>query len=54
MELFVAEAGVDPLSPAGTAFGFNKPKPQALEIANASFLLQFATTRFLNGIFSQG
>lgn len=40
----------DPHSPVGTAFGFNKPKPQALEIANTSFLLQFATARFLNGI----
>jgi hypothetical protein len=40
---------VDPLSPAGTASGFSKPKNQALEIANASFLLQFATARFLSG-----
>lgn len=50
MFLFHVDANVDPLSPAGTASGFNKPKNQALEIANASFLLQFATERFLSGI----
>ncbi|CAG7820997.1 unnamed protein product [Allacma fusca] len=53
VDLLKQHRNVDPLSPAGTAFGFNKPKPQALEIANTSFLLQFATTRFLNGIFAQ-
>jgi len=41
---------VDPHSPAGTAFGFNKPKAQAIEIANTSFLLQFATSRLVNGL----
>lgn len=48
--LLLLDKNADPHSPVGTAFGFNKPKPQALEIANTSFLLQFATVRFLNGI----
>ncbi|ODN04056.1 Peroxidasin [Orchesella cincta] len=50
MDLWKDHKNADPHSPVGTAFGFNKPKPQALEIANTSFLLQFATVRFLNGI----
>ena len=50
--LFREDKNVDPHSPAGTAFGFSKPKLQALEIANTSFLLQFATRRFLIGAMS--
>nr|CAD7199365.1 unnamed protein product [Timema douglasi] len=38
----------DPLSPVGTAFGFNRPKRQAQEIANTSLLLQFASARFVS------
>jgi len=40
--------GADPHSPVGTAFGFNRPKRQAAEIANTSLLLQFTSTRFVN------
>ncbi|OXA60413.1 Peroxidasin [Folsomia candida] len=50
MDLWKNASNVDPLSPIGTASGFNKAKNQALEIANASFLLQFATERFLSEV----
>lgn len=43
----------DPTSPVGTAFGFNRPKRQAAEIANTSLVLQFMSSRFVNS-FLQG
>lgn len=48
-ELFTA----DPRSPVGTAFGFNRPKRQAAEIANTSLVLQYASSRFAKS-FLQG
>ena len=38
----------DPKSPSGSAYGFMKPKTQAIEISNSSKVLQFASRRFLD------
>ncbi|XP_047106680.1 uncharacterized protein LOC124775853 [Schistocerca piceifrons] len=53
IDLWEQRRVADPLSPVGTAYGFNRPKRQAAEIANTSLLLQFASTRFVNS-FLQG
>ena len=37
-----------PQSPIGAAYGFMRPKPQSVEISNSSFVLQFASRRFLD------
>ena len=37
-----------PTSPIGSSFGFMKPKVQATEISNSSYVLQFASRRFLD------
>ncbi|XP_042860058.1 uncharacterized protein LOC122245949 isoform X3 [Penaeus japonicus] len=41
-----------PKSPVGSAYAFNKPKSQAIKISNASFILQFASARFVNNYFA--
>ena len=38
----------DPKSPSGSSYGFMKPKVQAAEISNSSYVLQFASRRFLD------
>ena len=38
----------DPKSPSGGSYAFMKPKPQSVEISNSSFVLQFASRRFLD------
>jgi hypothetical protein len=38
----------DPKSAIGSSYGFMKPKPQSVEISNSSFVLQFASRRFLD------
>ena len=38
----------DPKSPVGGSYAFSKPKPQSVEISNSSFVLQFASRRFLD------
>ena len=38
----------DPKSPSGGSYAFSKPKPQSVEISNSSFVLQFASRRFLD------
>ncbi|XP_063223065.1 uncharacterized protein LOC134531301 [Bacillus rossius redtenbacheri] len=48
LDLWRQQRGADPLSPVGTAYGFNRPKRQAAQIANTSFLLQFASQRFVD------
>ncbi|KAJ9596468.1 hypothetical protein L9F63_012507, partial [Diploptera punctata] len=53
MDLWQNRRIADPLSPVGTAYGFNRPKRQAAEIANTSLVLQFASARFVNS-FLQG
>ena len=35
-------------SPMGSAYGFSKPKLQSVEVSNSSFVLQFASRRFLH------
>lgn len=40
----------DSKSPVGTAYGFMKPKAQAVEVSNSSFVLQFASRRFLDNL----
>jgi hypothetical protein len=40
----------DPHSAMGSAYGFMKPKRQAIEVANSSFVLQFASRRFLDNL----
>lgn len=39
---------VNPRSPVGTAFKFNRPKRQATLIANTSLVLQLASARILD------
>lgn len=52
-DLFEHKKTADPLSPVGTAYGFNRPKRQAAEIANTSLVLQLVSKRFVNS-FLQG
>lgn len=52
-DLFEHKRTADPLSPVGTAYGFNRPKRQAAEIANTSLVLQLISKRFVNS-FLQG
>ncbi|XP_040565059.1 uncharacterized protein [Lepeophtheirus salmonis] len=40
----------DPKSPIGSSYGFLKPKAQSIEISNSSFVLQYASRRFLNNL----
>ena len=40
----------DPKSPTGSAYGFMKPKRQSVEVSNSSFVLQFASRRFLDNL----
>ena len=40
----------DSKSPIGTAYGFMKPKQQAVKVSNSSFVLQFASRRFLDNL----
>ena len=40
--------GADPKSSIGSSYGFMKPKQQSVEISNSSFVLQFASRRFLD------
>ncbi|KAA0192579.1 Heme binding peroxidase-1 [Hyalella azteca] len=43
----------DPQGASGSAYAFNRPKNQAIKISNTSFILQFASARFVNN-FIQG
>ena len=38
------------LSPMGSAYAFSKPKTQAVEVSNSSYVLQFASRRFLDNL----
>ena len=38
----------DPKGAIGSAYAFNRPKRQAIQISNTSFILQFASARFVN------
>jgi len=40
----------DSKSPIGSAYGFMKPKQQSVEVSNSSFVLQFASRRFLDNL----
>ena len=44
----------DPKSPVGGSYAFMKPKPQSVEISNSSFVLQFASRRFLDQLLGPG
>lgn len=46
--LLEMKKNADPLSPVGTAYGFNRPKRQASEISNTSIILQYVSKRFVN------
>lgn len=46
--LYEMKKNADPLSPVGTAYGFNRPKRQASEISNTSIVLQYISKRFVN------
>lgn len=46
--LFQGGMMADPKSPTGSAYGFMKPKLQSIEISNTSFVLQYASRRFLD------
>ena len=39
-----------PTSAVGSAYGFMKPKRQSVEVSNSSFVLQFASRRFLDNL----
>ncbi|KAK4296820.1 hypothetical protein Pmani_030713 [Petrolisthes manimaculis] len=49
--LWEAQLTADPKSPLGSAYAFSKPKQQAIMISNSSFILQFASARFVNNFF---
>uniref|UniRef100_A0A6A7FZ72 Peroxidasin-like protein n=1 Tax=Hirondellea gigas TaxID=1518452 RepID=A0A6A7FZ72_9CRUS len=42
----------DPQGASGSAYAFNRPKTQAIKISNTSFILQFASARFVNNFLS--
>ena len=46
------EKTADPKGASGSAYAFNKPKNQAIKISNTSFILQFASARFVNNFLS--
>jgi peroxidase len=48
--LWNSGATADPRSAVGSAYGFMKPKRQAIEVSNSSFVLQFASRRFLDNL----
>ncbi|TRY61661.1 hypothetical protein TCAL_04392 [Tigriopus californicus] len=48
--LFKSGNTADPKSPTGSSYGFMKPKVQSSEISNTSFVLQFASRRFLDNL----
>ncbi|XP_063852971.1 uncharacterized protein LOC135095795 isoform X2 [Scylla paramamosain] len=43
----------DHKGPLGSAYAFSKPKAQAVKISNSSFILQFASARFVNNFLSE-
>ena len=47
-DLFQSGKMADPKSPSGSAYGFMRPKIQSIEISNTSFILQYASRRFLD------
>ncbi|CAG0882057.1 unnamed protein product [Darwinula stevensoni] len=49
-DLYNQDLSADPKSPVGSAYGFLRPKRQALQISNTSFVLQFASARFVNDL----
>ncbi|XP_042238092.1 uncharacterized protein LOC121876775 isoform X2 [Homarus americanus] len=50
--LYQRELTADPKGPVGSAYAFGKPKAQAIKISNSSFILQFASARFVNNFFA--
>ena len=48
--LFFADQMAESLSPMGSAYAFSKPKTQAVEVSNSSYVLQFASRRFLDNL----
>ena len=48
--LSVADQMAESLSPMGSAYAFSKPKTQAVEVSNSSYVLQFASRRFLDNL----
>ncbi|XP_071514131.1 uncharacterized protein [Panulirus ornatus] len=51
-ELWMKQLTADPKGPLGSAYAFGKPKAQSIKISNSSFILQFASVRFVNNYFS--
>ncbi|KAF2367927.1 hypothetical protein FHG87_001306 [Trinorchestia longiramus] len=51
--LWESRKTADPQGASGSAYAFNRPKTQAIKISNTSFILQFASARFVNN-FLQG
>ena len=47
------ELTADHKGPLGSAYAFSKPKAQAVKISNSSFILQFASARFVNNFLSE-
>lgn len=47
------ELTADHKGPLGSAYAFSKPKAQAVKISNSSFILQFASVRFVNNFLSE-
>ncbi|XP_045123660.1 uncharacterized protein LOC123511596 isoform X2 [Portunus trituberculatus] len=51
--LWEAQLTADHKGPLGSAYAFSKPKAQAVKISNSSFILQFASARFVNNFLSE-
>lgn len=50
--LWESRQTADPQGASGSAYAFNRPKTQAIKISNTSFILQFASARFVNNFLS--
>lgn len=49
-EVWRTRGGVDPKSPQGTAASFSKANKQAIQLANSSLFLEFASNEIVNSL----
>ncbi|CAG0923981.1 unnamed protein product, partial [Notodromas monacha] len=52
-DLWQQQLQADPKSPVGTAYAFLRPKRNALRVANTSFILEFASKRFIKNFVNE-
>lgn len=49
-EVWNSRGGIDPKSPQGTAASFSKANKQAIQLANSSLFLEFASNEIINSL----